>query len=267
MSAPNSAPSAEAQFGANASRRVEAIYLTGDVVRQRQHALDRLAPKAGERVLDIGCGPGLTSLALAEAVGPQGMVQAIDIAEPMLALARQRCVEHANVQVQKQDAAQLPYPDGSFDSALATQVYEYVPDVVQALQELRRVLRPGGRALIVDTDWESAVWSSRNDARMRTVLETWNQHIPWPQLPRMLNQALQRAGFSDVQVEVMPLLNTRFEPATYSVGMLDVIAAFVSNRGPCSAAEVTAWQSDVRSMDDHTGYFFSLNRYLFVARA
>ena len=259
--------SIRAQFNSGASRRVEAIYLTPDVVRQREHAIHRLAPQPGERVLDIGCGPGLTTLALASAVGPHGSVHAVDIAEPMLALARNRCATQPQVHFEHQDVTQLPHADGVFDIALATQVYEYLPDVDQALRELRRVVRPGGRVLLVDTDWESAVWASRDDARMRQVLETWNQHIPWPQLPRQLQQRLLRAGFTDVEVEVMPLLNTRFDRQTYSVGMLEVIGAFVRGRGACTAQVVEDWQADVCSMDEHTGYFFSLNRYVFSARA
>ena len=253
------------QFNAGASKRVEAIYLTPDVVRQREHAIHRLAPQPGERVLDIGCGPGLTTLALGVAVGPHGLVHAVDIAEPMLALARNRCATQPQVHFEHQDITQLLHADGAFDIALATQVYEYLPDVDQALRELHRVVRPGGRVLLVDTDWESAVWASRDDARMRQVLETWNQHIPWPQLPRSLMQALQQAGFKDVQVEVMPLLNTRFDGHTYSAGMLDVIGAFVTGRDGLTPEAVAAWQADVRSMDQHTGYFFSLNRFVFVA--
>ena len=259
--------SIQEQFNSGASRRIEAIYLTPDVVKQREHAIQRLAPQPGERVLDIGCGPGLTTLALAAAVGPQGLVHAVDISEPMLALARNRCASQAHVHFEHQDVTRLRHRDDTFDLALATQVYEYLPDVDEALRELRRVIRPGGRALLVDTDWESAVWASRDDARMRQVLEAWNQHIPWPQLPRQLQQRLLRAGFSDVEVEVMPLLNTRFDRHTYSVGMLEVIGAFVRGRGECTAQMVADWQDDVCSMDDHTGYFFSLNRYLFSARA
>jgi len=259
--------SIRSQFNAGASRRIEAVYLTPDVVRQRELAIQRLAPQPGERVLDIGCGPGLTTLALAAAVGPHGLVHAVDISEPMLALARNRCANQPQVHFEHEDVARLRHADGAFDIALATQVYEYLPDVDQALRELRRVVRPGGRVLLVDTDWESAVWASRDDARMRQVLETWNQHIPWPQLPRQLQQRLLRAGFTDIEVEVMPLLNTRFDRQTYSVGMLEVIGAFVRGRGECTAQMVEDWQADVCSMDEHTGYFFSLNRYVFSARA
>lgn len=261
----NQTTSTLAQFDEAGARRIEAVYLTPDVVAQRQQVLQRIAPQPNERVLDIGCGPGLTSQALGEAVGATGRVLAVDIAEPMLDLARHRCAAMPQVQFQNLNVTNLPMADGSFDMALATQVYEYVPDIAQALKELARVLRPGGRALLVDTDWESAVWASRNDARMRQVLDTWNQHIPWPQLPRSLMQALQQAGFKDVQVEVMPLLNTRFDGHTYSAGMLDVIGAFVTGRDGLTPEAVAAWQADVRSMDQHTGYFFSLNRFVFVA--
>ena len=256
--------SVQAQFNQDGARRIEAVYLTPDVVAQRQQVLQTLDPQQGERALDIGCGPGLTSQALGEAVGASGHVLAVDLAEPMLDLARQRCQSLEQVQFQNLDVTHLPLPDGSLDIALATQVYEYVPAVASALKELARVLRPGGRVLLVDTDWESAVWASRDDQRMRHVLETWNEHIPWPQLPRSLVQILQQAGFQDVQVEVMPLLNTRFDLHTYSAGMLDVIGAFVTGRNGLSAQEVMDWQADVRSMDAHSGYFFSLNRYVFT---
>jgi ubiquinone/menaquinone biosynthesis C-methylase UbiE len=261
----NQTTSTLAQFDDVGARRIEAVYLTPDVVAQRQQVLQVIAPQTGERILDIGCGPGLTSQALGEAVGASGSVLAVDISEPMLGLARQRCQALLQVQFANLDVTHLPQADGAFDMALATQVYEYVPDIAQALQELARVLRPGGRALLVDTDWESAVWASRDDARMRHVLDIWNQHIPWPQLPRSLMQALRHAGFKDVQVQVMPLLNTQFDANTYSAGMLNVIGSFVTGRGGLSPEEVAAWQADVRSMDAHTGYFFSLNRYVFVA--
>ena len=261
----NQTSSTLAQFDDAGARRIEGVYLTPDVVAQRERVLQQLAPQAGERALDIGCGPGLTSWALGEAVGPQGHVLAVDMAEAMLTLARQRCQSQSQVQFQNLDVTHLPMSDHSFDVALATQVYEYVPDITRALKELARVVRPGGRVLLVDTDWESAVWASRDDRRMRRVLEAWNEHIPWPQLPRNLVQLLQQAGFQEVQVAVMPLLNTRFDPHTYSAGMLDVIGAFVQGRQGLTAEEVAAWQADVRSMEQHTGYFFSLNRYVFMA--
>jgi 2-polyprenyl-3-methyl-5-hydroxy-6-metoxy-1,4-benzoquinol methylase len=81
MTQPHSAPSAQDQFDALTSRRIEAIYLTPDVSAQRDKVLALLAPQAGERALDIGCGPGLTTLSLAQAVGVAGSVLGVDIAD------------------------------------------------------------------------------------------------------------------------------------------------------------------------------------------
>lgn len=260
----NTSPSAEEQFDEQASRTLTAIYLTPDVVAQREKVLALLAPRPGEQALDIGCGPGLTTEALAGVVGTQGSVLGIDIAPPMLAIARQRCASLPQVAFERADVTQLPADDGRFDVALASQVYEYVEQIDAALAELARVIRPGGRAVLVDTDWESAVWASHDDARMRRVLEAWNEHIPHPQLPRTLRRRMEQAGFERVRVEVVPLLNVGYDPQTYSVGMMRLIGDFASGRNELTAADIDAWRDDARAIGDEGGYFFSLNRYVFI---
>ncbi len=260
------APSAQDQFDDQASKHLEAVYLTPDVIEQRARVMALLAPQAGERALDIGCGPGLTTQALALAVGEQGSVTGVDIAPAMLAIAQRRCAGLAGVSFGMADVTRLPYADASFDLALASQVYEYVDAIDPALRELARVVRPGGRVVLVDTDWESAVWASHDDARMRRVLEAWNEHIPHPQLPRTLRRRLQQAGFSEVNVTVVPLLNLSWDPQTYSVGMMTMIGNFAAGRHGLGAADIAAWKDDAQAIGREDGYFFSLNRYVFSAR-
>ena len=237
-----------AQFDQAGAERLEKIYLTPDVVQQREQIFQLLDVKPGMHALDIGCGPGLTSLALAQAVGNDvgnaGHVDAIDIAPPML---------------------QLPFEQAAFEVALATQVYEYVADIDGALRELWRVMLPGAQVLLVDTDWESCVWASRDDARMRRIMQGWSQHIPHPQLPRYLLQRLHRAGFADAQVHTVPLINTRYDLQTFSGGMMGFIASFVGGLPDYGTQLVADWQADVSSMEEASGYFFSLNRYVFTA--
>jgi SAM-dependent methyltransferase len=249
------------QFDDEGSRRLVAAYLTPDVVAQRRRVRGWLELRPGERVLDVGVGPGFLAAEMAAQVGAEGMIAGIDVSESMLALAKGR---DAPIDLRAGSAGSIPYPDGSFDAAVSTQVLEYVVDIPAALAELRRVVRPGGRILILDTDWDSIVWRSGDDARMAAVLAEWECHLADPRLPRRLLGELRSAGFTPDTPLVLPLLNVGFDPVqAFSAGLIDIIGDFVAQRGVVPAAEVDAWKADLRSLGDD--YFFSLNRYVFRA--
>ncbi|MGH2880120.1 MAG: methyltransferase domain-containing protein [Solirubrobacteraceae bacterium] len=257
--------SATLQFDEDASRRVEAIYTTPDVIEQRQTILRALALRPGERVIDIGSGPGLLACEMAATVGTGGLVFGVDLSENMLALARARTPPPASAPIEylQAGAHTLPCEDASFDVAVCTQVYEYVDDVPAALQELGRVLRPGGRALVLDTDWDSIVWASSDEERMDRVLAAWDEHLVHPHLPRTLTRLLRDAGLEVTAREVVPLFNAGYDPNTYSAGMLQLIAAFVPGHRGVSQVEAAAWAEDLTELGPD--YLLSLNRYLFLA--
>ena len=94
----------------------------------------------GQRVLDVGCGPGALTIELAARVGP-GNVTAVDPSEPFVAAARER---HPGVDVRRAAAEELPFGDGEFDAALAQLVVHFMTDPVSGLREMARVTRPGG---------------------------------------------------------------------------------------------------------------------------
>jgi arsenite methyltransferase len=138
-----------------------------------------------------------------------------------------------------------------------------VPDIAAALAEARRALRPGGRLAVLDTDWDSIVWRSGDDARMARVLRAWDEHLADPYLPRRLPELLREGGFTLRRSEIVPVLNIGYEPETYSAHVLGTIARFVAGRQGIGEDEVRAWEAELRGLGDN--YFFSLNRYLFVA--
>ena len=115
----------------------------------------------GERVLDVGCGPGFLCESVAEIVGNDGAVIGVDISSDLIALCRRRSPPKWLSYVVA-DATQLAQPDASFDAVVCTQVAEYIPDVRRALSEAFRVVKQGGRALFVATDWDAVVWHSEN---------------------------------------------------------------------------------------------------------
>jgi SAM-dependent methyltransferase len=103
--------------------------------------------RSGERVLDLGCGPGAVTLRTADAVGPSGRVDAVDISDEMLRLARARVADRGlgNVTFHNAGAEALPLPQHSADAVLAGLSLMFVPDRAAAAREIARVLRPGGR--------------------------------------------------------------------------------------------------------------------------
>lgn len=109
-----------------------------------RRVIEWLAPAAGERILDVGCGDGFFDRRIAHA---GAIVDAIDARRDRLALAS-RWNPHHRVRVHHMSAEALRFPDHSFDKVVSICVLEHIPNDQQALQEIARVLRPGGRFVL-----------------------------------------------------------------------------------------------------------------------
>jgi SAM-dependent methyltransferase len=119
--------------------------------RDNLRAIEALDVQSLDHVLDIGAGPG-RALARLAALAPAGCVTGIDPSELMveIASARNASLAHARrVRVVKADAADLPFPDGTFDKAMAVHVLYFWPSLGASLVEIARVLKPGGRLALV----------------------------------------------------------------------------------------------------------------------
>ena len=115
----------------------------------RKRLLEALAPRSGERVLEVGPGTGYYSLAVAERLG-DGSLDIFDIQQEMLDHVMRAAAKRgvANITPTLGDAQHLPYEDATFDAAFLVTVLGEIPDQDAALHELARVLKPGGRLVV-----------------------------------------------------------------------------------------------------------------------
>ena len=130
------------------------------------------APAVGERILDIACGTGLVSFEAARAVGPGGQVLGIDLSERMIDAAERRArnLQLSNCKFSRMDAETLALPGASFDAALCALGLMYMPDPEQALREMYRVLRPGGRVSL-------AVWGKAANCGWSALFSIVNAEV------------------------------------------------------------------------------------------
>jgi ubiquinone/menaquinone biosynthesis C-methylase UbiE len=253
-------------FDEKTAQRVEAVYASSDENKNRALVLKVLDPQVGESVMDLGSGPGFYLSEIAKAIGPSGSACGVDSNASMLGLAERRCAGMPQVTLKEGEATTLPTGDGEFDAALVTQVYEYVIDIPGALSELYRILRPGGRAVILDTDWGSLVWNAKDMVRAERLFRAWDRHLADSHLPRTLSSHLKRAGFEIESREAIPILNPEYDPDTYSYRMLSIIVPFVIRHGGIEKEDAKAWAEELKELGNEGKYFFSLNRYLFSVR-
>jgi SAM-dependent methyltransferase len=173
-----------------------------------QVLLDRAVAQPGERILDVGCGCGATTIAFAERVVPDGFVLGIDISAPMLARAREITPQGLPLDFVLADATVHPFDPAGFDLLVSRFGVMFFADPVVSFANLRCALRPSGRVTFVC--WREP----RYNPWMMTPLQAVYQHVP--KMPRpepddpgpfafasedRVHRILEQAGFSDVAME------------------------------------------------------------------
>ena len=253
------------KYDKKAAANIDRSYQAPEIVNQRLRTLAALALTRGESVLDAGCGTGLLLEQEALAVGAEGRAEGIDSSPDMLERAHARCDDLSQVNLQQGSVEALPFDDDSFDALSCTQTLLYVPKLEATLHGYHRVLKPGGRVAIIETDWGGAILNSSDLALTQKVFNAWDDALENPNLPRRLAPLLRQAGFESIRVEAIPVLNPGYSEHSFSAGMLQNFARIAVRQGMLSKQQSEAWLADIDELVERDGYFFCVNRFLFTA--
>jgi ubiquinone/menaquinone biosynthesis C-methylase UbiE len=215
--------------------------------------IDRASPRAGERIIDVGCGSGATTVAFAQKVGPSGHALGIDVSGPMLARARQSAPAQLPVDFVLADATIYPFDPASSDLLASRFGVMFFADPAASFTNMRKALRPSGRLAF-------ACWREpRDNPWMMAPLQAVYEHVP--KLPQQgpedpgpfafasearVNRILSEAGFTGIAME----------PCSLSLdiaigGGLEAAVQGALEIGPANRALEGA-SSDVRAAATHS---------------
>ncbi len=250
-------------FNASKAQSSDLAYQSPGVVNQRLKTLEAMKINAGDRVIDIGCGTGLSLREFAIAVGPKGQALGLDPSQDMLDIAAGRCSDLPQASVEPGTLDTIDKNLTGFDAASLVQVLRYLEDVPSALERTHEVLVSGGRLAVIETDWNGTVLSSDFPNSTRKILAAHDDDVPSPNLPTRLIGLLKSAGFFAIHVKAVPLLETGWTEGTFTYSMFNKFAELAVALGAITKTDARLWLDDLQMKNDEGNYFFCVNRMLF----
>lgn len=231
------------------AERLEARGKAPDEIEARRAYLDLLGIREGDRVLDVGCGSGVVTRAIAQRVGPGGRVVGLDPSEALLTVARQIADASdvgSRIDFKAGGALHLPFPDASFDAAIAVTVLAHMHDGVRAIPELVRVVRPGGRVGAFDFDADMTIFTHSDREMTRRIVAAASDAVAvdgW--IARRLPGLLIEAGLTDVRVRGFFPLDA--DPNGFYVSQAERCAQAALTSQAITEAECRRWLDEFRA--------------------
>ncbi|MES2620054.1 MAG: methyltransferase domain-containing protein [Bacteroidota bacterium] len=230
-------------------------------VSKRQHVresfeiqLGLLEIHEGDQVLDIGCGIGVQAKEMAALVGKTGMVTGTDLSTAMIDIAQNSTATSGlPLKFMVADAVHQPFVSESFDCLRTERVLMYIKDTAAAFTEFKRLLKPGGRLVVFDTDWDAMMIAHTDKALTRKIVRYVSDSFPSGRVGGELFHYLKDNGFKDVKVK----------PFSYTDRQLDVTKKICEgvlqtgvSEGVFTANEIAAWW-EVLKQDLKNDKFFA----------
>jgi len=219
------------------------------------------------KVLDIGCGRGDFLGTLSETIGSKSMLEGIDEMEDQINSAKERYPGIGFRHEKFIDS--FDFEDDSFDIIVSIDTLECIPNKVALLDEVFRVVRPGGKVLFTHWDWDTQVYNSKYKSSIRKFVaefSDWQQD--WMetcdgQMGRQLWGIFEGSGIYRGKISSFILLETEYRKGEYGFDRLQDLAGLVEV-GSIDTAEYELVCREMQDLADRKQYFYSLNSYIYI---
>ena len=230
------------------------------VRRLRAAAVELLDPRPGQQLLDAGCGTGDVTRQLAALVGVKGGVVGIDPSITMLDEARRRTLGADGLAAFRLgDITALDARDGDFDGAYCERVLQHLTRPGAAIAELVRVTKPGGRIVVLDTDWGMHAIHGADPGLTARVVDCWAQAVPNGWSGRRLTTLLARAGVRAPTASAETLITTDAQRST--VEPITTMAEFSVRVGALSPTEAETWLTQLADAGAGGRFFWAVTMF------
>jgi len=227
----------------------------------KQKSYDRLNLQADSAVLDVGCGLGAEAIAIAGRLGPKGRVVGLDVSATLIEAARQAVPANPKIEFVVGDAHRLSFPDATFDACRVDRALQHMRAPLMVLQEMTRVLKPGGMLLAYDNDWDTFIVDAADAMLTRRILDVWTNSFAHGRVGRQLYAHFRACGFSRIAVSPETLTVGDLEAADRVYDLRETLHKAVV-AGAVSDAEARAWLADLTERQKKGLFFCSSTAFM-----
>ncbi len=235
---------------------------TGQFEWIRNLLIGALQIESGSQVIDVGCGIGDHARYLADRVGPDGRVVGLDSGVSMIEEATKRYAgEGLPLAFVVGDAADIDFPDGSFDRTRASLLLQHVEDPARVMSEMARVTRRGGLVLLAENDLGTMTFNATDRALTRRVIEFTCDSMNQGWIGRQLSGLFLDVGLQDIDVVPFTMVCRTLELWESINAPLQRILDRAIEAGALTAAEAAAWKADLVQLDAAGKFFNSITAF------
>jgi ubiquinone/menaquinone biosynthesis C-methylase UbiE len=239
--------------------------------RVGRRTVARLGLRAGDSVLDVGCGTGASALPAAQIVGPHGFVLGVDLSARLIDRARAKTLTRGltNIEFRLADMTELGYPDSHFDAVVSVFSIFFVPDMEGLVRELWRMVRPGGKLAV--TTWGPRIFEPANSLWLAAIKQErpdlHSAFNPWDRITDVesVGKLLHDGGVMNAEVTAEEgFQRLRSSEDWWTIALGSGLRWTIDQMGPEAAARVKAnnvqWLSENKIDSVETNAIYAMSR-------